>query len=148
MDDHVSFYTRECNLQGLEKLWPDLKNAFSNEKSFVTAEYFDENIMAKVRGLKEKPMEDLISARFFDGSRQIKIRRLKDSFLWLVADFEFDGFREYKTLEKLSSLPRSLILWGTFNKDIESVFNEIIRIFENETSKDYIHIKNFIENYQ
>jgi len=148
MANKIVLYTLECNIEGLETLWQELQRQFN--EGLIIAEFFDENVMAKVTEQKQKPLDDLVSARFFDGKRQVKIRRIKDALFWAAADFELDGLAKYQEFMELGESNRDIILWGAYNQDIQGLFEERIPyIFDTQetglnqklSDKDMIAIK-------
>ncbi len=94
---------------------------------YVILELFGENVFCGFRsvGALEGLVDDMISARFFDGRRQLKCRRITDGIIRAAADFRINDWGEpdsrvYTTKE------RRIALWGYRNSGLGGLYEERI----------------------
>jgi len=116
--EQIKLYVKESKLEQLDTpgLWKK-----AGEAGYVIFEFFDENIFCKASEISKPQNKYLVSATFFDGQRQLKLRRIEKDKVWIVGDFEFDNEASCHDMGGiLSTDETSVFLWGYSHDELSS----------------------------
>jgi hypothetical protein len=111
-NNEIFLYSSDIDSSGLKDFLHRRLGRF--EHGLAAVELHQENFLGRTSALPmlHEKTWDVLAARFFDGTHQVKVRRLDDDVFRLVADFPMDGFKAVAG-PLLPGPIHCYALWGT-----------------------------------